>query len=349
MEPNYKKILVRMPNWLGDIVMATPVLTLLRQYCPSAHITVMCKDSFAPLFSQDDRIDSIMPFTKPKSLFSQEAKEIYAKIKQEAYDLGILLTNSFSSAWYFYKGNVKKRLGYLSFDRWLLLNSPIKMTADLQQVHQVKKYIKLLEKLGIEKAHAYPSLKLDSEYCKKATEPFLSHLQEEEYLIGIHPGASYGSAKCWPPEYFSALCDKLIQSNIGHVIFLGTGEQNDLITEITEKLPKKSYTNLCGETNISQLVAIINQLNVFVTNDSGPMHVASALHTPLVALFGSTDPSKTGPYNGGQIIYKAVECSPCFRRTCPIDFRCMKQISPHEVFFQILNLQKTNEKCLDRL
>jgi len=151
-------------------------------------------------------------------------------------------------------------------------------------------------------------------------------------LIGINPCAAYGSAKCWLPERFSELARKLIESDARiKVLFFGSGDSVPLVNEICcDLLP--GAVNLAGVTSLKELVSITSLCQLFITNDSGPMHIADALHVPLVAIFGSTDPIATGPYNTGEVLQKKVECAPCFKRTCPIDFRCMKKITVDDVF-----------------
>ena len=150
-------------------------------------------------------------------------------------------------------------------------------------------------------------------------------------MIGINPGAAYGSAKCWLPERFRELTEKLLQNPNTRILYFGDKAGASLVNEICADLPDR-VINLAAQTTIRELMAYIQACHLFLTNDSGPMHMASALGTPLVALFGSTSDRYTGPYRGGKVIHKHVPCSPCYRRTCPIDFRCMTQIGVDEVY-----------------
>jgi heptosyltransferase-2 len=150
-------------------------------------------------------------------------------------------------------------------------------------------------------------------------------------LIGINPGAAYGSAKCWPLENFRALALKLIEPEDTFVVFFGDASTSSLVKQIRHGLPER-IINLCGITNLRKLACLIKDCDVLVTNDSGPMHIGAAFEVPLVALFGSTDDALTGPYGQREaVINKRVSCAPCFKRVCPIDFRCMTRIAVEEV------------------
>ncbi len=320
-----------MPNWLGDLVMATPILADLRKYFPQATITAMCQKPVHELLEKDPNVNEIFSFDKPgKMSRHEERRGIVQKVQAGNYDLGILLTNSFSSAWLFQQGKVKNRIGFTGNWRRFLLSHPIKNPREKE--HLVTTYKRLLVPLGIPISEAKPALYLDEDeksHARKMLEQF--DVPENAKLIGIHPGAAYGEAKCWLPERFRKVAKQLLEKDPNtYVLFLGTGAQNELIKTICEDLPSRAV-NMAGSTNIRQLMALISQVRVLLTNDSGPMHVASALGVKLVALFGSTNSIATGPYNGGTIINKNVSCSPCYKRVCPIDFRCMKQITTEEV------------------
>ena len=150
--------------------------------------------------------------------------------------------------------------------------------------------------------------------------------------MGINPGATYGSAKCWLPERFREVAERLLKDLDVYLVFFGDLATSSLVKEICQGLPSR-VVNLAGVTSLRQLTSLISLCDVLLTNDSGPMHIADALGTPIVALFGSTSEVVTGPYrSSGVVIHKHVDCSPCYQRTCPIDFRCMKRIEADEVY-----------------
>jgi len=260
-------------------------------------------------------------------------RNIVANLKKGNYDLGLLLTNSFSSAWRFWQGNVKTTLGYRADGRSLLMSHPVSFSKKKKEQHLVVTYKELLSPLGIPVSDTAPRLIVTEEERKGAWEfvkPF--DISSDATLIGINPGATYGSAKCWLPERFQEVAKRLIKEHPNHVVlFFGDSSHKELIGNICAGLPKRAI-NLAGKTSLRELLALINICSVFLTNDSGPMHIADSLGVPLVALFGSTSPVATGPYRQSQnIVQKKVPCSPCFKRVCPIDFPCMKKIGVEEV------------------
>ncbi len=322
-----ENILVRMPNWVGDVVMATPVLADLRRAFPKANITAMCQAPVCELLEQDPSIDELFCFSRLTNEFARrrERRDLVAKLRAGKYEAGILLTNSFSSAWWFWQGNVKRRIGFAGDLRSWLLTDALPYPA---KEHQIATYKRLLAPLHISPSSTMPRLYVSSEEVAEVKQL----LQQRgavagRPLIGLNPGAAFGSAKCWPPERFRELAERLLKQG-KQVVLFGDVASRDWIHAIAPV----GAINLAGLTTLRELVCAISLCDVLVTNDSGPMHIASAMGTSLVALFGSTDQTVTGPYGQKQtVIDKKVSCSPCLKRTCPIDFRCMRQITVDEV------------------
>jgi heptosyltransferase II len=330
-----ENILIRMPNWLGDFVMATACLPEVRRHYPDARITVMCKAPFADLVAKDPNVDAVFPVT------SSRDKTIIPRLREGRYDLGILLTNSFSSAWHLWRGRVKERIGYTSHFRSLLLTKKIPPPDDYATRHQVLSYLYLLSSYGISISEAPEPYLCITDKDKAAVAAFFSSrgLSSEKRVIGINPGAQYGSAKCWLPERFTTLTQRLLSEDPEcSIIYFGDKAGSSLVDTICGEVTSPRVFNMAGKTSLCELIPFIEKCSVFLTNDSGPMHVAAALKTPLVALFGSTSDIRTGPYGGGTVIHKNVPCSPCYKRSCPRDFRCMTSISVDEVFAAV---QKT--------
>lgn len=337
-----KNIIIRMPNWLGDLVMATPVIADVRKKYPNARITAMCQSNVAPLLKEDPHIDEILLFHRPSGWERRHSRHVIEQIRKGHYDLGILLTNSISSAWWFWRGKVEKRLGFKRQMRSALLNMGVNVPRNIETQHLVITYKQILDPLGIPVSNQAPKLYLDESELESAQELLKrSGILPEHTLIGINPGAAYGSAKCWLPERFRELAVKFLDNPAARIVFFGDNTGAELVRDICVGLPER-VVNLAGKTSIRELMALISCCSAFVTNDSGPMHIASALGTPLVALFGSTSEVKTGPYHGGTVIHKNVSCSPCYKRTCPIDFRCMKSIEVDEVLAEVQALLKSN-------
>ncbi len=326
-------IIVRMPNWLGDMVMATPVLTDIRQQWPDAKITAMCLSNLSALLKNDPNIDEIFAFKRPSGwLHREHYRNILLPLRHGDFDLGILLTNSLSSAWWFWRGHVQNRIGYAGNGRNLLLDQAIPFPAKKATQHLVLTYKMLLEPLGIPLSNSSPKLYVTAEEKQVAKDLLGNYgISTENILIGINPGAAFGSAKCWLPERFRELTLRLLQNSSVRIVYFGDPAGASLVHDICSGMPEK-VIDLAGKTSIRELMALIQQCQVFLTNDSGPMHIAAALGTPLLALFGSTSDVQTSPYQTGTWIHKHVPCSPCYQRTCPIDFRCMKEITVDEVY-----------------
>ncbi len=319
-------VIIRMPNWLGDLVMATPVIAAVRNKWPKAHICVMVEHSLAPLLERDPHINEIFSFFKTKGFLGYlEDAQILEKLQKGNYDLGILLTNSFSSAWWFFRGGVRKIVG---FGRRWLLNKGVPFPENYKNQHLVHSYLQLLQPLGITFKERAPKLFLTRQEQLLAAERIKS--LGGGFVIGVNPSSAFGPAKCWPWEKFRALSKKLLEKEKVLLLFFGELSARPLIDNIIKGMPL-SVVNLAGKTHLREFMAMVAASNLFITNDSGPMHISAALQVPLIALFGSTNDVMTGPYKFGQVIHKRVSCSPCFLRTCPLDFKCMEEIQVEEI------------------
>lgn len=326
-----QKIAVRLPNWLGDAVMATPVLENLRALYPNAWITALCQGAVGDILKENPYVNSVFSFKKEKNWFFSSA--LTRKLKEEKYDLGILTTNSFSSALAFWKGGVKKRLGYALNGRSFLLTDPVAVPKNSESQHLVKTYQMLLKPLGSTIFDKEPKIFVSEDEKRACEQKLLAFgITPSDKVLGINPGAAYGSAKCWLPERFKELNDRLVKERKDlKILYFGDTQGTPLVNQICEGA-HPHIINMAGKTTLRELIASIDRCQLFLTNDSGPMHLASALDVPLIALFGSTSDTKTGPYKGGLVIHKRVACSPCYKRECPIDFPCMKLITVEEVF-----------------
>lgn len=341
--PAKKSILVRMPNWLGDAVMATPILEDIKKN-QDCKLTVMVKPSLVNLFIGNPFVDGIFAYTPPKTYYHRlENLDTIEKIREGKFDVGVLLTNSFSSAWWFLRGKVKRRIGYAANLRTPLLTDSIPFPSMRGKEHLVITYKRLLESLNISLSETDPTLYLlneEQESLNKFLKQF--HIPEHSLLIGLNPSAAYGPAKCWPKENYRELARRLYHLFPNAYFFVvGDNTSYDLCHNIAKDLGERTI-NLAGRTTLRELISLISRLNLFITNDSGPMHIAAAWKTPLIAIFGSTSDIATGPYKHGKVFHKHVPCSPCFKKVCPIDFRCMKSISVEEVFQEAVNILNGN-------
>ncbi len=342
-----RNIIVRMPNWIGDLVMATPILSDLRKAYPDARITAMCRSPICELLKEDPEIDELFCFSKTSSFGRRaERRNIIEKLRKGNYDLGILLTHSFSSAWWFWLGKVQYRLGYECNGRRLLLTDSLEFPQNIQNQHLVVTYKSLLQPLGIPFSETPPRLYLSPKEMNDARILLRQQgIPDGAPIVGINPGATYGSAKCWLPERFREVTERLLRDKDIYIVYFGDVATAPLVKEICAGLPPR-VINLAGLTSLRELSSLISHCDVLLTNDSGPMHIADAIGTPIVALFGSTSEVVTGPYRSGTLIHKHVECSPCYQRTCPIDFRCMKRIESDEVYEAIIKILSSKRSKL---
>lgn len=314
--------------------MATPVIADIRKKWPEASITAMCQSNVAGMLKHDPHLNEVFSYKKPSGWIpKQQHWEIIEALRFGKYDLGIVLTNSFSSAWWFLFGNVKNRIGFATNGRSLLLNKAVPFPENLETQHLVITYKMLLEPMGIPLSDTPPTLYISKQEFDSARALLATFGvdPDKQTLIGINPGAAFGSAKCWLPDRFQGVTKRLLEDPSMYVIYFGDPAGASLVNEICKDFSER-VINLAGKTSLRELLPLIKLCSVFLTNDSGPMHIAAALKVPLVALFGSTSDVKTGPYGGGTVIHKHVECSPCYKRVCPIDFRCMKRIEVDEVY-----------------
>ncbi|MGR3951762.1 MAG: lipopolysaccharide heptosyltransferase II [Chlamydia sp.] len=336
-------LIIRCPNWIGDAVMATPLLQELRTLFPHARFTGVSHQTIADLYQESPFFDDFISVSRKKEEKRAANSQFISQLQKIKPDLGILLTNSFSSAWLLYRGKVAQRLGFTGRMRRPFLTHPVPKRLDESACHDVEQYRKLLKPIiGSSPDSKSPQMRLSVSFnekiaMKQLLEKNFSTTSDYHRIILINPGAAYGSAKCWPLPSFRAVIELLLEEKKNRIFILGDQSMLQLGRDVTHGFPP-SVQNLAGKTALRELMALISLANVTLSNDSGPMHIASALDRPLVALFGSTDPYRTGPFNGGKVLYKQTLCSPCYLRKCPIDFRCMTAISVHEVHQALTDL-----------
>jgi heptosyltransferase-2 len=313
--------------------MATPVFRQVRQLFPNAKVTALAHEPIVQLLEGIEGIDEFLVFSREKGKKRQEEARIVKELRQRKVDLGLLLTNSLSSAWMFWKGKVRWRVWGGTCLRRFLMNIPVKINGG--ERHDVLTYGELLRPFGCIEKELELTLKVRIEEQKKM-QKLLESLgrSPNEKLVVINPGAAYGSAKCWPKEYFRTVVDALSRSENVCCVFVGDGKSVAMIEEIITGMPR-NVMSIAGVTSLRDLMAVISLGDCILTNDSGPMHIAAAFKRPLLAIFGSTNPKRTGPWGFGKVLYKHVACSPCYLRECPIDFRCMRRITPKEVLQNI--------------
>ncbi len=331
-----ERILVKGTNWVGDTIISFPAVNALRRHFPKARISVLTKSRLAELWKANPSVDEVIPYDMPSGAGRILGElQIARLIKQKAIDLAVIFPRSFSSALMVFLGGVPRRIGYKAEGRGLLLTERIDCAVELLRKHRMYYYLHLIEPLGnYPSPPLFPSLSLNGTQEMWA-EAFLSrHRLKGRLLIGLNPGATYGEAKCWPPERFAELGRRLIQDNRASILIFGSSRpQEKALNAAIAGGIGEGCLNLSGETSLLQLAALLRHCRLLVTNDTGTMHVAAAVGTRVIAIFGPTDPRTTSPLGEGHVVIrKEVPCSPCLKRVCPEDHRCMELISVANVF-----------------
>ncbi|MDP8262302.1 MAG: lipopolysaccharide heptosyltransferase II [Candidatus Ancaeobacter aquaticus] len=333
------KILIHMPNWIGDMVMSLPAIHAVRKLFPNAKITACCYPHIAPLLTTNSDIDSVYVLPPRKKGFTglTDMFKTGEAIRRGRYDLGLLFPNSVRSAVLFFLGRVSYRVGYAKDGRGFLLSQCVKRDKDTLRLHHSAYYYRIAKEIGNVPDLLPPSITIDSESKQWAKDEVLSKRSRKGPLIGVNPGAAFGPAKRWPLRKFRELIIELIKNTDADIVLFGSPKEADRTKEITSNLP---YTiiNMAGKTNLLQLAAGMQVCDTVVSNDSGPMHIASAVGVSVVALFGSTDPNITAPLGSCELIYKDIECSPCLKRTCLKNYECMESITVEDVYRSVEKL-----------
>mgnify|MGYP003393251197 CR=1 FL=1 len=328
-----KKILIRGTNWIGDAVLTMPAVNAVRKRFPDAEISILVKPWVAELFENSPDIDRIIIYDDKKYSRLCGKRKLISDLKKYKFDMAILFQNAFEAAFLTYFAGIPIRYGYNTDGRGMLLTHKIVLSDETLNKHQVWYYLDLLRPLGINIEKPELSLKIGNK-DKAAALNILkkNRIKKGDLIIGINPGASYGHAKRWFPDRYAKLADRLIERHAANIILFGSKDDKEVANEIAS-LSSHKLINLAGKTSLSEAIALIERSRLFITNDSGLMHIAAALNVPVIAIFGSTSPERTGPYGKGHHkIYKNAECSPCLKRECPTDFKCMELISVDEVY-----------------
>lgn len=327
------RILIRAVNWLGDAVMTTPAIGAIRTSFPDAHITLLATPLVAELFSPHEWIDEVMIYDKKVRHAGPAgrlgiARELCAK----HFDLAILLQNAFDAALITWLARIPVRMGYRTDGRGFLLTHGCPLSGETKRLHHVEYYLRMLGNFGITAGSGSLSLMVTVEEEREAARVLLeAGIDSSDCLIGINPGATYGAAKRWYPERFAAVADELCRKWGAKAVITGGPTERQIASEIVSAMEAK-VLNLAGSTAVRELMALIKRCDFFITNDSGPMHIAAAFGVPLVAIFGPTDHTTTSPFSDRAVVVRQEEkCAPCMKRECPTDHHCMTAVTAEDV------------------
>jgi heptosyltransferase-2 len=325
---------VRAVNWLGDAVLTTPALGAVRAAYPDTRILLAAKPAVADLFLHHPDVDEILVYDKGgRHAGAAGMLRMARELRRRNLDAAILFQNAFDAALLAFLAGIPDRAGYATDGRRLLLTRAIPATEEILRLHHAEYYLRLVSEMGIPRP-AEPAMRLrvaaeerDAMAARLAT----LGVPAGARILGINPGATYGSAKRWFPDRFASVADALSEEWEAAVVLMGSAPEMPLSAEIESSMRRKPV-NLSGRTTVRELMALISHCGFLVTNDSGPMHIAAALGVPLVAIFGPTDWRTTSPWTRrAKVVRVDVDCSPCMRRECDRGHECMLGVTAEMV------------------
>lgn len=329
-----REILVRGVNWIGDAVMTIPAMRGLRRLFPESRITLLIREPIDQIFSAFSAADRVIGFTIRPGLFGlRDRLKLMRKLRKNRYDLCLILPNSFDSALVAFLSGIPERVGFDRDGRGLLLTRKVRASEPENSAHQAEDYVTLVTSLGEVRISLDIGLEVEEragDWAVTRLAPLRQGLQGP--LIGLSPGAAYGPAKQWFPDRFADLANRLCAEKQAGIVIVGGPEETELCGAVAGRI-RGNLLDLSGKTELSQAAAVLSQCDLLVTNDSGPMHLASAVGTPVAAIFGSTEPGATSPLGRHVIVKKECDCSPCLERTCERgDMLCMERVRVDDVF-----------------
>jgi len=328
------KLMLRSTNWIGDAVMSLPAIDALRKARPEDEIVIVARPWVADLFATLGVADRVMVHDPKRGRAT-----LAAELRAERFDAAILFPNSFDAAWIARRAGIPERWGYARDARGWLLTRPIPPphSGEIPE-HQAYYYLELLRRLGIiGTLSGVENFVLPNVAVKKpaTTRP----------VVGLNPGAAFGGAKRWIPSRYVELGRRLNAERNASIVLFGSAAERPLTEAMAREIGGGAIST-AGETTLGEFLKLAVGCDLFVTNDTGTMHVAAAAGVPVLAVFGSTDERATSPLGPRvRLLKHAVSCSPCLLRHCPVDHRCMRLISVSEVFeasCQILNARPSS-------
>jgi len=343
--PPYRRILVRATNWVGDAVMSLPALQAVRRCFPDAFIAVLARPWVADLYAREPFADEVIPYHAARGWRDLGGKwELARNLRAERFDCALLLQNAVEAAALVLAAGIPDRIGFDRDRRGPLLTHAIACPkpGEIPQ-HEQFYYLELLRRAGwIGELPENDTIRLSGRAAAvTAGREQLAKLGLSRTVIGVSPGAAFGSAKRWLPERFAESASALAALLNAQVALFGSRDERELCESIATQIGERGQRahNLAGKTSLREYIDLAAACRVYLTNDSGGMHIASALGVPTVAIFGATNHLTTGPTGPlARVVREPVECAPCLLRECPIDHRCMERVHSDPVVSAALEL-----------
>lgn len=328
-----RHILVRCPNWVGDLIMATPLFECLRHNLPGVRITALTRAYNAKIIDDAPWVDAVVPCDDKSCAGILETAK---SVKASGADTALLLPNSTRSWLPVRLAGIRSVFGYRRGGRGFLVKGPLPVRDDhgIVPLPMVDYYLELCRWLGLDlPEHPEPSLYVSETLSADARRLMEKYdIGEGDLVIGLNPGAKFGSSKCWPPEYFARLAELLEQQwDCRMLLFVGPGE-TPIAAEIMAMTSAKVINTDSDRIDLGLLKPMIRRCDLLITNDTGPRHYATAFKRPVIVIMGPTDPRFTNRNLEKSIVLrKELPCAPCHRKTCPEHHECMRNITPDEV------------------
>ncbi len=343
------RICVRMPNWVGDVVMATPLLRALKENLHDIHVTIVIDSTLVPVIRRNEFVDKIIPYDRRSDGWESVKNfgRCVGEIKANDCDVAVILPHSFSSALMMWFARVDSRIGYKRDARKMLLTTAIERPTDengvFQPFYMAKYYLDLLEPLDIESGDTHPYLNYSGADGFSA-EKILSGrgIKPDSPLFLIHPSAGYGPSKLWPLKHYKELIEMLAEKFAADIAFIGAPSANVLVKKLQNLVTVPTFNLTSCGLDLHLLKYAVDRAELLISTDSGPRHYGVALNTPTVCLMGPTAPAYTeSGFPHDYVARVDVDCGPCQKKICTKDHRCMTQLTPKTVY-------KVCEKALSR-
>ena len=322
-----RRILVRQVNWVGDAVLTLPALEALDRRFPRAEIVALAKPWVAGLFSGQPAVDRVIEYRSEEAHRGLLGRwRLARQLRNEHFDLALIFPNSLDAVLIPWLAGIPCRIGYATDGRRPMLTHPIRPPAP-GGAHQVHRYLGIIRALG-GNGRPEPRLCVTREAWQAAERILADHgIGPGQVIVGLNPGSVYGGAKRWPADRYAAVADALVDGWGARILLLGSARERPVLEEVATRMRRRA-TSLGGRTDLPTLAALLQRTHLLLSNDTGAMHLAVAVGTPVVAIFGPTDAEGTGPLGShSRIVREPVPCSPCLLRECPIDHRCMTTVS----------------------
>jgi heptosyltransferase II len=346
-----QRLLVVVPNWVGDVVLATPVLAALRAHFRAARITYLLRKYVAEIVDGGNWHDTLQFWPSGRGLRREwQTLGLGHRLRAERFDLALLLTNSFRAALLAWQTRAARRVGYVREGRGLLLTDrlrPLKANGEFVPSPVLPYYVALAEHVGCPVTDRRVRLGITAEQEAAGT-ALLRHYQLDDgrpYAL-VNPGAAFGAAKCWPPERFAEVCDRLQAEHGLRAVLVGAPGEASLMRAIAGRTHHGAVCCDTPGTTLGSLKVLARGAALLVCNDTGPRHYGSAFNVPTVTIFGPTHQAWTDTDYADEIkLQVPVECGPCQLRNCPLDLRCMTRLTTDMVMGAVGELLARRRDC----